>query len=89
MAHTKSAAKRARTSVVRRGRNRAVKGAIGSLRVRFLQAVEEKNLAKSQELCRAFSSALDKAAKKGVIQINQANRSKARAAARLASISAA
>ena len=74
MANTKSASKRARQTSVRSLRNRTVR-----TRLRKLQ----KNLAggsgqKDKAGVRSLVSALDKAAKRGIIHRNAANRRKAR-----------
>jgi small subunit ribosomal protein S20 len=89
MAHTKSAVKRSKTSAIKRDANRATKGEIASMRKKFLAAVEEGDKGKSAELCRVYASILDKAAKRGVIQANNASRRKARAAAKVAGIKSA
>ena len=72
MANTKSAAKRARQSLSRMRQNRAVRS-----RLRSLQK-QSRGEGANQENIRALVSALDKAAKRGVIHRNAANRRKAR-----------
>jgi len=72
MANTKSAAKRARQSPRRTLRNRS---AISHLR--SLQKRATAGGGKAEET-RALISALDKAAKRGIIHKNAANRRKAR-----------
>jgi small subunit ribosomal protein S20 len=74
MANTKSAGKRARQTVVRTTRNRSV-----LTRLRKMQ----KNVAgggaqQDEKSARALVSAVDKAAKRGIIHRNAANRRKAR-----------
>ena len=86
MAHTKSAAKRAKTSAQRRNVNRSVKSGISGVRKNFLGAVASGDKVKSEELYRQFASILDRSAKKGIIGKNNASRRKARAAARLAAL---
>jgi len=83
MPNIKSAEKRVRTSEKARRRNIKQKSAIKSLRKGLLAAVETADAPKTAEAYRAFSSGLDKAAKKGVIHKNTATRKKARAAAML------
>lgn len=73
MANSKSAAKRARQNPRRTLRNRSVITSLRSITKR--QASEGK-----AEGTRALVSALDKAAKRGIIHKNVANRRKARLA---------
>jgi small subunit ribosomal protein S20 len=74
MANTKSAAKRARQSIGRGQHNRSIR-----TRLRTLQKRVGGGAAKPDaEQVRAFISALDKAAKRGTIHRNAANRRKAR-----------
>jgi len=87
MAHTKSAVKRARTSETRRIANRGVRGDVAAARRSFLEAAAGGDAAKSGQQFKAYCSALDKAAKKGVIAKNNADRHKSRAARRLAALS--
>ena len=89
MAHTKSAVKRAKTSAQNRNVNRSVKSGIAGVRKNFLAAVASGDKVKSEELCRQFSSILDRSAKRGIIAKNNASRRKARAAAHLATIASA
>ena len=72
MANTKSASKRARQSPKRTLRNRSVTTNLRSLAKRHASGE-----GKPEEM-RALVSALDKAAKRGVIHKNVANRRKAR-----------
>jgi small subunit ribosomal protein S20 len=74
MANTKSAAKRARQTAVRSLRNRRV-----LTRLRKMHKTVSSDIgAKSAENARALISAVDKAAKRGIIHRNAANRRKAR-----------
>ena len=73
MANTQSAAKRARQSVKRMRRNRAVQA-----RLRTLQKRARSNQSTNPEDIRTLFAALDKAAKRGIIHRNAANRRKAR-----------
>ncbi len=89
MANSASARKRARQTVVRTERNRAAKSRIKTFRKHVLAAVEAKDLEKAKEAYSHFSSAADKAAKRGVIHKNTASRLKSRVAAQVNSLSAA
>jgi len=71
MANSKSAAKRARQSPRRTLRNRSV--------ITNLRSLAKRNAAEARpEERRALVAALDKAAKRGIIHKNAANRRKAR-----------
>ena len=80
MANTQSAAKRSRKSVIRAQQNRGVR-----TRLRSLQKGVRGAAKPEVEQVRGLISALDKAAKRGVIHRNAANRRKARLNALLAS----
>jgi small subunit ribosomal protein S20 len=73
MANTKSAAKRSRQSLARAGQNRGVRA-----RLRSLQKRARGTAKPDAEQIRALISALDKAAKRGIIHPNAAGRRKAR-----------
>lgn len=73
MANTKSAAKRARQSISRARHNRSVR-----MRLRTLQKRVRAATASGSKDVYALISALDKAAKRGIIHRNAANRRKAR-----------
>jgi small subunit ribosomal protein S20 len=73
MANTKSASKRARQKLKRTLRNRSV---ITGLRT--MQKRQHSADAASTDHIRALISAIDKAAKRGIIHQNAANRRKAR-----------
>jgi small subunit ribosomal protein S20 len=73
----KSAKKRLRQSHVRRDRNRAVRSELRT-RTKVLLATEDANEAAEQY--RVVVSLLDRAARKGVIPSNAADRSKSRLA---------
>ena len=77
MAHSKSALKRWRQSLVNRDRNRSVKSQTRTLLNKALVAIES-NVATAEEAVRDAVSALDRAAQKGVIHINAAARGKSR-----------
>lgn len=84
MPNIKSAAKRMRTSRKNAGANKAVRSLISSRRRTLREAVAGGDKAKSAKAFRDYCSVLDKAAKKGTIKANNANRRKSRAAALLA-----
>lgn len=86
MAHTKSAAKRAKTSAIKRDFNRGAKSEVATAGKAFLAAIASGDKAKSEELYRKLASVVDKAAKRGVIGKNTAARRKARAAAKVAAL---
>ena len=73
MANTKSASKRARQTATRSLRNRRV-----LTRLRKMQKGASGDGAKDEKGVRALISAVDKAAKRGIIHRNAANRRKAR-----------
>jgi len=73
MANTRSATKRARQTVKRSLRNRSV-----VTRLRTMQKQARATQTPSADQIRALISAIDKAAKRGVIHENAANRRKAR-----------
>jgi small subunit ribosomal protein S20 len=73
MANTKSAGKRARQTSGRAARNRSVK-----THLRRLQKQIRSSPDRTADQIRAAISAIDKAAKNGVIHRNAANRRKAR-----------
>jgi small subunit ribosomal protein S20 len=79
MANTKSAAKRSRQSLARAGRNRGVRTRLRSLQ-KGARGAAKPNV---EQIC-GLISALDKAAKRGIIHRNAANRRKARLNALLA-----
>jgi small subunit ribosomal protein S20 len=73
MANTRSAAKRARQTVKRSIHNRSV-----VTRLRTMQKTVRSEQTPNPEQIRALISAIDKAAKRGIIHENAANRRKAR-----------
>lgn len=73
MANTKSAAKRSRQTLQRAARNRSVKTHLRRLQKQIRSAPD-----RTADQLRAAISAIDKAAKNGVIHRNAANRRKAR-----------
>ncbi|SHF20483.1 SSU ribosomal protein S20P [Marinitoga hydrogenitolerans DSM 16785] len=79
MPNVKSAAKRVRQTAKRRLRNKSYKTRVKNSIKKLLSAIEEKKEKEviNELLSNAFS-VIDKAAKKGVIHRNNANRKKAR-----------
>jgi small subunit ribosomal protein S20 len=75
---TRSAAKAHRQSLKRRLRNRAVKSATKTAIKKAQDAIASGNLELARESVRKAISALDRAAKKGVIHPNNAARRKSR-----------
>ena len=73
MAKTRSATKRARQTLKRSLRNRSV-----VTRLRTMQKQARSTQTSSADQIRALISAIDKAAKRGIIHENAANRRKAR-----------
>ena len=73
MANTKSAAKRARQTVKRSLRNRSV-----VTHLRSMQKTARSTQTPDSDQVRVLISAIDKAAKRGIIHRNAANRRKAR-----------
>jgi small subunit ribosomal protein S20 len=73
MANTRSAAKRARQTAKRSLRNRSV-----VTRLRTMQKAVRSAQTPGSDQIRALISAIDKAAKRGIIHENAANRRKAR-----------
>lgn len=83
MPNTKSAAKQLRKSKKRQIRNRAVKQRLRKLIKGYLQLVQQGDRAAATKALAEVASALDKAAKSGVIHWATANRKKSRLANRL------
>jgi len=86
MANHKSALKRVRQTKVRTERNRARKMTIKTLRKKTLAAVAAADKPAAGQSLSEFSSAVDKAAKKGLIHTNKASNLKSKAAKALATI---
>lgn len=80
MANTKSALKRARQTKTRTERNRATKSRVKTLRRKLQEAVGKGDEQASTAAMRELSSAVDKAAKRGVIHKNKAANVKRKAA---------
>lgn len=80
MPHTKSAAKRMRTSEEARLSNKSVRSMIVKAKKAVVAATASGDVKKKAAALCEFFSVVDKAAKKGVIKSNTANRRKSRAA---------
>lgn len=78
MATTKSAKKAARTSLVKRARNKPIRTALKTHITTAERNIKEQALDKAQVSTVKAFSALDKAARKGVIHPNNAARRKSR-----------
>ena len=78
MPNTRSAAKRVRQSETRRVRNVAIKSEIKTLVKKVREALEAGRVDEARDLARVAESRLDRAAKKGVVHINNAQRRAAR-----------
>ncbi len=78
MANIKSAAKRARQAVVRTARNSSVLSGLKTEQKKFRKAIAEGDLATAKAGYSSIVSALDKAAKRGVIHKNVADRRKSK-----------
>ncbi len=86
MANIKSQKKRILTNEKARLRNKAVKSGLRTHIRKFHEAVDAGDAPKAQELARAATRALDKAASKGVIHKNQAANRKSAIAAQAAAL---
>jgi small subunit ribosomal protein S20 len=86
MPNTKSAERRARNSARRATLNRQCKTRLKTLERRYVEALQAGRKDASAEALRKVSSALDKAAKTGVIHWAKAQRKKSRLALRLAAV---
>ncbi len=84
MANTKSASKRARQATVRTSRNRSILSGLRRLQKKVTGGTGQKD----ENSIRSLISAVDKAAKRGVIHRNAANRRKARLKAMAAATTA-
>lgn len=86
MANHKSSIKRARQTIVRTERNRAVKSRVKTLRKKALAAIDAGDKVAAAAAISEFSSAVDRAAKSNVIHANQAANLKSKAAKALAKV---
>jgi small subunit ribosomal protein S20 len=88
MPNIKSAIKRVKTSEKRRMRNASQKSAVRTAVKTFEQAADSSNAENAQEALVQATRKLDKAASKGLIHKNTANRKKSRLAKRLNALNA-
>ena len=86
MPNTKSAERRARNSARRHAHNRAAKSRVKTLESNYAALIQTGKKEEAAKALRTASSALDKAAKSGVIPRARANRKKSRLALRLAAL---
>ena len=80
MAHTLSAKKRIRQTVTRTAANRSMMSRVRTLRKKVAAAVASQDKEAAATAYNAFSSAVDKAAKKGTVHPNRAANYKSKAA---------
>jgi small subunit ribosomal protein S20 len=83
MPNTASAAKQARASLKRQVRNRSAVSYLHTIQKRFLSTLSSGKKEEAKGLYPKVVSVLDKAAKRGLIHRNAADRRKSRLAARL------
>jgi small subunit ribosomal protein S20 len=86
MPNTKSAEQRARNSARKSLQNRAVKSRLHHLETKYAGQLGAGKKEDAAATLRLLSSALDKAAKTGVIHRGRANRSKSRLSRRLLAV---
>jgi len=80
MANTRSAAKRARQTERSTLRNKSILSGLKHRQKRFLNAVAASDRSQAESELKGLASELDKAAKRGVVHQNLANRRKSKAA---------
>ena len=88
MPNTKSAEKRVRSSARKRERNRSTKSRLGTLEKKYASLVAAGKKDEATTALRDLTSALDKAAKRGVVHKGTASRKKSRLTQRLAKAAA-
>ena len=84
MPNTKSAERRMRNNARKHLGNQSIKSRLKTLERKYLALAESGKNAEAAVALREVSSALDKAAKSGVVHVNSAARKKSRLAVRLA-----
>ncbi len=87
MPRTASAARRVRVNARRAARNHSVKSRLKTLEKRYLQALADRQQEAATTALRLVVSALDKAAKTGVIHWRTADRKKSRLSCKLKGVS--
>jgi small subunit ribosomal protein S20 len=80
MANTKSAIKATRKAARNASRNKITLSRLKTLRKKFEQATEKGDAATARTTAVAYASAMDKAAKKGVVHRNAASHAKSHVA---------
>ena len=80
MANTKSAIKAARKTTRLTTRNKGVKTSLKTLRKKLDESIKSGDAAASKSAAIAYTSAMDKATKSGVVHKNAASRAKSHAA---------
>lgn len=83
MANTKSAEKRAREAIERRGRNVAHRSKVRSAVRKVVVAIQAGNKAEATAALKAAAPVIDAMARKGIIHRNKAARHKSRLAAQV------
>lgn len=86
MPNIKSAAKRVKTAAKANMRNRSTKSELLTYRRKVEEALASGDKAAATEAVSIYASKLDKAAKKGVIKSNAADRKKSRTAIALSKL---
>ncbi|MBO7181823.1 MAG: 30S ribosomal protein S20 [Kiritimatiellae bacterium] len=86
MPNIKSAAKRVKTAAKANLRNRSIKSELLTFRRKVEEAIAAGDKSMATAAVSTYASKLDKAAKRGVIKSNTADRKKARTAAALAKL---
>jgi small subunit ribosomal protein S20 len=84
MPNTKSAARRMRNSARRQLHNKSIKSKLKTLEKNYLALAESGDKDKASAALRSITSALDKAAKAGVLHANTTSRKKSRLALKVA-----
>lgn len=84
MPNTKSAARRVRSSARRQLHNKTIKSKLKTLEKNYLALTTSGDKEKASAALRSITSALDKAAKVGVLHSNTSSRKKSRLALKLA-----
>ena len=88
MANTKSAEKRAREAIERRGRNVAHRSKVRSAVRKVVVAIQAGNKAEAAAALKAAAPVIDAMARKGIIHRNKAARHKSRLAAQVKALAA-
>ena len=84
MANTKSAIKAARKTVRLTARNKITKTRLKTLNKKLASAAQGDDVSAIQSAASAYTSAMDRAVKSGIVHKNAASRAKAKAAKKIA-----